>query len=113
MYCSVLFVPVKRVINELHESAFGLGSHSWPVPSNIHQSRAFVSLCQYCWRFVPRFSDVATPLHALTKKGSRYLWTDEYQNGFDTLKTMLVGANALTLSTEDGCYILDGDASDT
>jgi len=41
----------------------------WPVPQNLRQSRAFVGLCKYYRRFVPNFSGIAAPLHALTKKG--------------------------------------------
>lgn len=85
----------------------------WPKPLNLRQSRAFVGLCQYYRRFVPGFSDVASPLHSLTKKGARFLWTDECQKAFDALKAMLIGANVLALPTEDGRYVLDCDASDT
>jgi len=47
----------------------------WPVPTNLRQSRAFVGLCQYYRRFVPKFSEIAAPLHALTKKAARFRWT--------------------------------------
>ena len=85
----------------------------WPRPVNLRESRAFVGLCQYYRRFVPKFSDVAAPLHALTKKGARFLWTEDCQVAFDTLKSTLIGADVMALPTEDGRYILDCDASDT
>jgi len=47
----------------------------WPVPQNLRQSRVFVGLCQYYRRFVPNFSGITPPLHALTKKGARFEWT--------------------------------------
>jgi len=52
---------------------------NWPVPTNLMQSRAFVGLCQYYRRFVPNFSEMAKPLHELTKKGVRFHWSDECQ----------------------------------
>lgn len=40
----------------------------WSRLSNLRQNRAFVGICQYCRQFVPGFSDVSAPLHALTRK---------------------------------------------
>lgn len=84
----------------------------WPVPTNLKQCRAFVGLCQYYRRFVPRFSEIAAPLHALTKKGARFIWNEECQSAFNTLKSALVGADVLALPNETDSFILDCDASD-
>ena len=85
---------------------------NWPTPRTVRQSRAFVGLCQYCRRFVPKFSDIAAPLHALTKKGARFEWTDQCQEAFNRLKAALVGADVLALPNEEGRFVLDCDASD-
>jgi hypothetical protein len=84
----------------------------WATPTNLKQSRAFVGLCQYYRRFVPRFSEIAVPLHALTKKGTRFIWTKECQSAFDTLKNALISADVLALPNETDMFILDCDASD-
>jgi len=84
----------------------------WPIPQNLRQCRAFIGLCQYYRRFVPNFSGIAAPLHALTKKGARFTWTAECQTAFDHLKEILVGADVLALPTDEGTFILDCDASD-
>jgi len=84
----------------------------WPVPQNLRQSRVFVGLCQYYRRFVPNFSGITAPLHALTKKGARLEWTPDCQQAFDQLKEALVGADVLALPSEEGMYVLDCDASD-
>jgi len=84
----------------------------WPTPQNLRQCRAFVGLCQYYRRFVPNFSGNAAPLHALTKKGARFVWTDECQSAFDRLKEILVSTDVLALPKEEGTFILDCDASD-
>jgi len=86
---------------------------TWPTPTNLRQSRAFVGLCQYYRRFVPNFSAVAAPLHALTRKGAQFVWTAECQHAFEQLKAALVGADVLALPNDEGQYILDCDASDT
>lgn len=84
---------------------------SWPTPQNLRQSRAFVGLCQYYRRFVPNFSEISAPLHALTKKGARFHWSHECQNAFDQLKSALTDAPVLALPSDQGEFILDCDAS--
>jgi hypothetical protein len=84
----------------------------WPRPKNLRESRAFVGLCQYYRRFVPNFSTVAAPLHALTKKGALFEWNAACENAFRELKRLLSGADVLALLSESGGYILDCDASD-
>ena len=85
---------------------------NWPVPQNLRQCRAFVGLCQYYRRFVPDFSGIAAPLHALTKKGARFLWTPECQTAFEKLKSTLTSADVLALPRDEGMFVLDCDASD-
>jgi len=84
---------------------------SWPTPQNLRQSRAFIGLCQYYRRFVPNFSEIAAPLHALTKKGARFYWSPECEAAFTTLKSALSEAPVLALPDDDSEYILDCDAS--
>ena len=45
---------------------------SWPVPSNLHDARSFVSFCSYYRRFIQGFANIAAPLYHLTKKGVRF-----------------------------------------
>ena len=83
----------------------------WPTPTNLRQCRAFVGLCQYYRRFVPNFSDVAAPLHALTKKGVRFVWSNDCRDAFEDLKRALVSADVLALPNDHDHFILDCDAS--
>ena len=85
---------------------------NWPTPANLRQCRAFVGLCQYYRRFVPNFSAIAAPLHALTKKGAQFVWSAECQAAFDRLKEALVSADVLALPDDEGQFVLDCDASD-
>lgn len=36
----------------------------------------------YYRRFVPKFSQLASPLHKLLKKDAKYEWTDEQERAF-------------------------------
>jgi len=84
----------------------------WPVPTKLREVRGFLGLCGYYRRFVHNFSEVAAPLHALTKKNVPFRWTQACQTAFETLKDQLTTAPILVLPRDEGEYILDTDASD-
>jgi hypothetical protein len=84
----------------------------WTQPNRLRHVRSFLGLCSYYRRFVPDFSTIAAPLHALTQKGRAFVWTAECQTAFDELKRRLTESPVLALP-RDGCrYIVDTDASD-
>ena len=49
----------------------------WPEPKNLHEVRSFLGLCSYYRKFVPDFSTVAAPLHALSRKNASFQWDIE------------------------------------
>ena len=74
---------------------------SWPKPNCPKEVRKFLGFAGYYRRFVPNFSKIAKPLFALTgqlKKRTRkpilkkgpFIWTDECQTAFDTLRQCLI-----------------------
>ena len=84
---------------------------NWPVPSKLREVRGFLGLCGYYRRFVDKFSEIAAPLHALQKKGTPFVWSEDCQKAFQTLKEKLTEAPILTLPCDQGMFILDTDAS--
>lgn len=48
----------------------------WPTPKNLTQLRGFMGLCGFYRLFVKGFSQQATPLTNLKKKGA-FVWTDQ------------------------------------
>ena len=54
-------------------------------------------MCAYYRRFIAKFSQVAGPLHDLTKKNVKYIWTAKEQKAFDMLKEKLTSQPALKL----------------
>jgi hypothetical protein len=85
---------------------------AWPQPKNVHEIRQFLGLCGYYRRYIEKYSEHASSLHALTKKGEPYTWNSERQGAFEYLKTKLTSAPILAMSRDDGEYVLDVDASD-
>jgi len=82
------------------------------IPPRLREVRGFLELCGYYRRFVPNFSDVAAPLHAMAKKNVVCRWSPECQKSFDELKDKLTKAPILALPLDEGTYILDTDDSD-
>jgi transposase InsO family protein len=83
----------------------------WPTPCNLGELRSFVGLCSYYRRYVKDFATIASPLHELTRKNAKFLWTESCHQAFDELKRRLTTAPVLAMPDDEGTYILDTDAS--
>ena len=67
----------------------------WPVPTDVTQVRQFLGLASYYRRYIHHFSDIAAPLNNLTKKGAPFIWNQECEDAFTTLKRHLTHAPVL------------------
>jgi len=74
--------------------------------------RAFVGLASYYRRFVRSSANIAEPLTRMTKKNTRFEWTDEADEAFQKLKTALMEVPILAFPHPNVPCILDTDASD-
>lgn len=83
----------------------------YPVPTDVRSLRSFLGLASNYRRFVPGFSKVAGPLHALTKKDALYIWGPECQLSFEELKHLLTTAPVLVFPEFTRSFILETDAS--
>lgn len=66
-----------------------------PSPQNIKQVQAFVGLCNYYSRFLPKFSQTLQPLYSLLKKDVKFHWGTEQQESFERIKRLFVSNNVL------------------
>ncbi len=83
----------------------------WPTPQNVGEVRSYLGLVSYYRRFIPQFSEVAAPLHALTGKNTRFHWTEECEVAFRVLKEKLTTHPVVAMPDDVGEYVLDTDAS--
>ena len=61
---------------------------------------------------MPSFATICKPLHKLTEKDQKFVWTAETQSAFDTIKTLQTTAPVLSYVDPKGTgLILDTDAS--
>lgn len=65
----------------------------------------------YYRRFIPRFSKIAAPLHALFKKDAKFEWKAEQENAFMSLKAKLTMQTILQYPDFSKEFILTTDAS--
>lgn len=62
---------------------------SWPNLRTVHDVRSFLGLCSYYRRFIRQFSEIASPLQELTKKGVKFRWDIKEKQAFHHLKEKL------------------------
>ena len=84
----------------------------WPRPENVHDVHSFLGFCSYYRRFFPKFAEVAKPLHCLSEKGKNFIWSDECESAYQTLKNRMGEAPVLAHPDFKQPFILDTDASD-
>jgi hypothetical protein len=68
----------------------------WKPPKSIHQVRSFLCLVGYYRRFIPNFSNISKPITELLKKGTKYVWSKDCDEAFQTLKKLLTTSLVLT-----------------
>ena len=67
----------------------------------------------YYRRFIKGFADIAKVLHKLTEKSAKFLWTNECDIAFQSLKAALMTQPILSYPDMSKPFILDTDASGT
>ena len=84
---------------------------TWPRPRSVTDIRSFLGLAGYYRRFVQDFSKVAKPMTNLMKKEAQFIWTDECEQSFQTLKDLLTSAPILIIPEGNDGFEVYCDAS--
>ena len=77
----------------------------WPQPKNITQVCSFLGFCNYYWKFIKNYAQIAKPLYLLItgniakKKTNEVEWTDKCEEAFCRLKEIC--SNTPTLAYAD------------
>ena len=80
-------------------------------PKTPKEVKQFLGLIGYYRKFMPRFSDLAGPLNALTRKNVEFEWTQVCQESFNLLKANLMIEPILIYPNPNLPYVLFTDAS--
>ena len=100
---------------------------NWPTPETLKQLRSFLGFAAYYRRYVPQFTSVASPLHALVTAFCRDLkgkprssasfrlgagWTEACTSASASIKEALTTAPVLGFADYRQPFIVETDASD-
>lgn len=61
----------------------------FPRPTHLKNLRSFLGLCSYFRRFIRGFADLSEPLQRLLKKNVPFVWTQDQEQAFLSLKAAL------------------------
>ena len=87
---------------------------NYPVPKDIKELRTFLGLSNYYRRYIKDYSNIAEPLHQLTRKTAKgFHWNSQCQQAFDALKYQLVNPPILAYPRFDLPFRLQTDASNS
>lgn len=84
---------------------------SFPPPKTVTQVKSFLGLCSFYRRFIPNFSDLASPITSLTKKGVPFVWSEKQQVAFNQIKRKLISAPVLHCPDFSQRFEIQTDAS--
>ena len=82
-------------------------------PTNVKGCKSFCGVVNYLSIFCRHLQKLLKPIYDLTKKGRPFIWHEEQQNAFDTIKEMMTNPPVLYLPKQGGRFILYCDSSRT
>ncbi|KAK1662626.1 hypothetical protein QYE76_050785 [Lolium multiflorum] len=83
----------------------------WEAPKTVKEIRGFLGMAGYYRRFIEGFSKIAGPMTKLLRKNTPFVWSDECEKSFLTLKEKLTTAPVLAVPEVGEDYTMYCDAS--
>ena len=82
----------------------------FPGPRSQIEVKSFLGLASYYRRFVPKFAEIARPLHKASETSTKFEWTPEAQDAFGSLKLKFTSKLILAFPCLKEPFILYTDA---
>ena len=77
-----------------------------PIPTNVHDVRSLLGMANYSSKYIANFATVTSPLRDLTKKNTKFEWTQDHQKAFDDLTAALSSAKCMAyFDTQKETYV--------
>jgi hypothetical protein len=84
---------------------------SFPQPKSQSELRSFLGLTNYLRKFIKNYAHIASPLNDLLHKDVPYVWTEQHETAFCTLRQKLIEAPVLVYPDFEKTFRLTTDAS--
>ena len=84
----------------------------FPDPTDKREVMRFIGMAGNYRNFCCNFSVVAEPLTSLLQKGEKFTWSEECQQDFEKIKSLLLSAPVLKAPDFEKPFKLQVDASD-
>ena len=82
------------------------------APANLNEVRSFLGMANYYRTCIPDFAHTVEPLVELTRKNSKFFWSAQHQQAFDSLKKSLASDQVMAHPRPNQEYLLFTDACD-
>ena len=83
----------------------------WPIPQNVKQLRQWLGLANYLHKYTKNYAALVQPLTKLLRTENEFIWTNEQQSAFDSVKASLQSAPILALPDFSKTFHVVCDAS--
>jgi predicted aspartyl protease len=83
----------------------------WELPKSVKGVQSFLGFANFYRRFIKNFSDLASPLTALTRKDKRFEWNPEAEKAFNQLKDAFIHEPMLAQFDHERETIVETDSS--
>jgi hypothetical protein len=83
---------------------------NWHAPTSVKELRSFLGLVGYYRKFIRHFGMISSPLTDLLNKAYLFVWTNEQDMAFQTLKQALVQALVLALPDFSKVFYIETNA---
>lgn len=81
------------------------------APKTVSEISQFLGLTGFYRCFIHQYATIARPLSELTKKNAQFIWTQDRQNSFQSLKNKVINAPVLAHPDYAGSFSIYTDAS--
>ena len=75
-----------------------------PRPTTKRQLKGFIGKVSYLAMFLPKLQILLQPLHKISSKKAEFLWTDEHQQAYNSILSLLVKPPILSLPRSHGLF---------
>ena len=66
------------------------------MPTTVSEVRSLLGMANYSTQFIPNFATITEPLRQLTHKGTPFIWTQEQDHAYNTLRKALINSPVMS-----------------